>query len=796
VPDSQVALVELLAYVGDQLSYHQDAVATEAYLDTARLRISVRRHARLVDYALHEGCNARAWVCLEVDAPCSIESGEACFVSAPETLGLPSGPLDCRAFAALPSEGTEVFEPCEPRTAVLHPELNRISLWTWGMAECCLPTGATTATLKDAWAGEDDVEAGERRERVLSLAVGDVLVFEELRGPVTGEPADADPTHRQAVRLTAVTPAYDALYDQPVLEVEWAQEDALGFPLCLSSLGGEDCRPLTDVSVARGNVILVDHGASIDFCDGRAEPLGSPDAAPDDERGCFAPCQPRHVPGRALPFRPSLARGPVTHSAPFPVSRRLAERQAELVAAIPQRARRRFGRLLDAARDGQALDRRQLDELRILLGARALAESGLTRLDGGEFRTTTAADQADALERLSGRFGHLVRGKQRRTRHIVAQLHGGYSLDRDAIDELRELWGARYADAELLQGAPTWGPASAALDQDPRDALPVVRCEVTPSDDRPGLVWHPVRDLLSSGPADAHFVGEVDDEGRTWLRFGEAGASLAPESGRDVSARYRVGNGAAGNVGPEAISRVVLRTLKAAPIRAVRNPLAARGGTEPEAVAHAKLLAPGAFRDVLARAITRDDYANLAEDVARVHRAAGRLRWTGSWYEALVGVDAAGAEDPSEPLLEAVRARLTPPRRIGHDLHVVRASKVPIELAVLVCVEPDYQRAHVHAAVLDVLSNRVLPDGTQGFFHPDRQTFGEPVRVSAIAAAVQSVPGVGSTEVMTLRRQFEADDSALRTGVLPVGPLEVPELLGDPNEPERGVLRLECRGGR
>ena len=48
--DYGIALVELLAYVGDQLSYQQDAIATEAYLGTARRRISLRRHALLVDY--------------------------------------------------------------------------------------------------------------------------------------------------------------------------------------------------------------------------------------------------------------------------------------------------------------------------------------------------------------------------------------------------------------------------------------------------------------------------------------------------------------------------------------------------------------------------------------------------------------------------------------------------------------------------------------------------------------------------------------------------------------------------
>ncbi|HEX8928764.1 MAG TPA: putative baseplate assembly protein, partial [Actinomycetota bacterium] len=50
--DLQVALVELLAYAADRLSYFQDAVATEAYLGTARRRVSVRRHARLLDYRM------------------------------------------------------------------------------------------------------------------------------------------------------------------------------------------------------------------------------------------------------------------------------------------------------------------------------------------------------------------------------------------------------------------------------------------------------------------------------------------------------------------------------------------------------------------------------------------------------------------------------------------------------------------------------------------------------------------------------------------------------------------------
>ena len=65
--DMMVALVEILAYFGDHLSYFQDAVATEAYLGKAHKRISVRRHARLLDYPMHDGCNARAWVQVLLD---------------------------------------------------------------------------------------------------------------------------------------------------------------------------------------------------------------------------------------------------------------------------------------------------------------------------------------------------------------------------------------------------------------------------------------------------------------------------------------------------------------------------------------------------------------------------------------------------------------------------------------------------------------------------------------------------------------------------------------------------------
>jgi hypothetical protein len=139
--------------------------------------------------------------------------------------------------------------------------------------------------------------------------VGDVLIFEEVIGPRTGNPADSDPTHRHAVRLTAMRRDVDALYDVPVVEIEWSEEDALPFPLCLSTLG-PDCEPLEDVSVAWGNVVLVDHGILVE------QDLGTVEAEEPGPACCVGEGLRAEVPIRAKRFRPVLKHGPLVFREP------------------------------------------------------------------------------------------------------------------------------------------------------------------------------------------------------------------------------------------------------------------------------------------------------------------------------------------------------------------------------------------------------------------------------------------------------------------------------------------------
>lgn len=669
--DFGIAMVELLAYAGDRLSYQQDAIATEAYLETARRRISLRRHALLVDYAMHDGCNARVWIQLQVEPPsCDLPLDDIQFLTrcAGISPGIESGSDD---FTSALHQSPVVFEPLlDPRYAPdykqpLYKAHNQMSFYTWADEHCCLPQGATSATLSGSYP---------------NLHVGDVLLFEETLGPQTGASGDADPAHRHVVRLTMVKPASappaltDALTGTDITEIEWAQEDALPFALCISSVTDEahGSEYLTVVSIARGNLILADHGQTL-----APERLGTvPAPTLFEAPACDADfCEPRPPVAIPVRFRPQLDQGALTQA----------------------------GTVLAAA-------------------------------DGGQRRERVPFDSG--------------------------------------------------------------APAARAFDWTMADVLPQVTLEGTLKSKTTS--WQSHRTLLESGTDATDFVVEVDDDGIARLRFGDGQYGRRPQTGTQFSATYRIGNGSAGNVGAETISHIVAQAADLAHLAAVdtpiRNPLPAAGGTDPESAESVRRDAPEAFR-TQERAVTRADYAAVTERHDGVQRAAATLRWTGSWYTVFITVDPQAGIDP-EPLNRRVRPFVNTYRMAGQDLEFDQPVYVSLEIALHVCVAPDYFRSDVEAALLNVFSNRVLPDGRRGLFHPDNFSFGDTVYLSPLYATAHRVPGVASVQVTNFGPQGGGDPVPLAAGRLPLGRLEIARLDNDPNFPEHGVLRLDMHGGK
>ena len=861
VPDLGVALIEVLAYVGDYLSYYQDAVATEAYLNTARERISVRRHALLVDYRMHEGCNARTWVCVTTDRDVPLEHPEDIYFITGTGTALHAGAmLQHEDLQGVPREEYEAFEPLLARlpgdTIFVYEAHNRIEFYTWGDQECCLSRGATSATLKDKWKNstqpakppkDDDQYSGygrygkkeERRgrdydderyeeeryqqrypekrpayeppppvrERALKLKPGDVLIFEEVLGPKTGAAPDADRSHRHAVCLTRVEQAVDELYDQPVVNIEWAAEDALPFTLCLSSIGpAPRCLPLTNVSVAHGNVILVDHGlrqVPEDF---------TVPGTTEIPAGCLGAFEPRETILRTQSFAAALKYGPVTYRVPYPLQAQIARTQAEFLSGFMKRVRLHFEQVWKQVVAGDPLSEKELTELITVFGRALLVRLGLIAPGTREKHETDPERQAKVLARLLGHFDEFLTKKSKRLSVLRSRVMSGYVLTRDEENEIREMFGADLAGDLGFLNRQILGPASGALRQQPRDALPCIdifQSDIDPlayevkgakqAEANPRPKWVPQYTLLESDGLDRHFVAEVDNDGQAHLRFGNGELGRAPEPDSSFEAIYRVGNGSRGNVGAESISYIVFRRAGSTGANlTVRNPLPAQGGIEPEPIAEVKMFAPGGFRKELQRAITADDYAQLAElvDVNKIQRAAGDLRWAGSWYEMQTAIDPLGVEELSPELRDDLLSSLYRYRRIGHDVSVANARYVPLNIAMQVCVLPSYLRGDVKAALIDVFSNRTLPNGQRGFFHPDNLSFGQGIYLSSLVAAAQAVEGVESVRVTRLERLYEGDKGELADGVLRLSPLEVARDDNDPSFPEHGLFVLDVGGGR
>ncbi|MEH6404988.1 MAG: putative baseplate assembly protein [Sneathiella sp.] len=638
--DIGITLVESLAYTGDRLSYAQDAVATEAYLATARRRSSVRRHARLVDYHMHDGANARAWIHVNVSQNGRlIRPGLERFLT--RLNGLPPGIAVGAEQSAL-DRGPEVFEPLHEQPLLIAH--NQMNFYDWGDAECCLPKGANRATLRDDLPGEP-----------IALQVGDVLIFEERLGPNTGLTADADLNQRCAVRLCAVeTGLIDALTTIPIVEIRWAEEDALPFPICLSSRADEIVGGglIENVSHALGNIVLCDHGLSLP-----PENLGSVlhphlHLVSEPSGGtCKKPAL-ELIPPR---FHPKLEEGPVTQAAPY---------------------------------DPNAVS------------AFASTEIGLS------------------------------------SRSSSASLTG-----------------------------------------------------TNPVGDKN---WNSRRDLLQSISSDTHFVLEIERDQSSFIRFGDNSNGLRPASGTSFTADYRIGNGTTGNIGADAIHHLVTNQGS---IEGVRNPMPASGGINPESMEEVRRSAPYAYRRQ-ERAVTAEDYADIARRHPDVQRAAATFRWNGHGHTVFISVDRFGGRSVTPEFETALRHFINKFRMAGYDLEINEPIFVPMELDLFVCASPDHVRGQVRQEIIARLNTTGRTGRGKGFFHPDNFTFGDPLYLSAIYAAAMEIEGVTSVTATRFRRRGRPDPVPLLDGVIRMDRLEILQLENNPNFPERGAFNIDMGGGK
>ncbi len=235
--DAGVMLLEVLSALADEMAYYQDRIAREAFLETATQRRSLRRHARLVDFHLHDGLGATAWLDVSVDP--------AFPVGNPADMALLAGTdistVDANGGAIAFEIGKNIREVLNQTAYPVSADRNEFMPHIWDNDRNCLPLGATELYIKGQWAAQfspNDQTEGRP---------GQVPGRWALLQTIPSNPAQAARAH--LVRIIEAVDTADPLAASPgITRLTWQEAQALPFELDMTVLK------------VRGNLVPVSSG--------------------------------------------------------------------------------------------------------------------------------------------------------------------------------------------------------------------------------------------------------------------------------------------------------------------------------------------------------------------------------------------------------------------------------------------------------------------------------------------------------------------------------------------------------
>lgn len=218
--DAAVMLVEVMSALADELAYYQDRIGREAHLETATQRRSLRRHARLVDYRIHDGLGAETWINVTAKKIGALDAGTSFYAVRDGVRVIYSIGRDLDEMLSTP-----------PVTYTINPARNDANLipYQWDIHDVCLPIGATSLSLSGGQAVVTALEPFDDAPPDKPLP-GRWLLLRT-------EPADPGlPSRRQLVRIIKAEVIRDPLAGVDTTRIEWEPEQALASEFDLTTL--------------------------------------------------------------------------------------------------------------------------------------------------------------------------------------------------------------------------------------------------------------------------------------------------------------------------------------------------------------------------------------------------------------------------------------------------------------------------------------------------------------------------------------------------------------------------------
>jgi predicted phage baseplate assembly protein len=254
------------------------------------------------------------------------------------------------------------------------------------------------------------------------------------------------------------------------------------------------------------------------------------------------------------------------------------------------------------------------------------------------------------------------------------------------------------------------------------------------------IAWSERSTMYGASPTEHAFTVATDERRRDFVVFGDGtrGARL-PAGVNNVRATSRKGLGVDGNVASEKLTQLMSRPLG---LKSVSNPLAAEGGTDPEAVDVARANIPLTTR-TLGRAVSLLDYEDFARAFSGITKAQAQILFLAAGPA--VAITLAGPKNTVLTQTSPVWINLLDALKKSGDPHVTvvllayQASTFRVGMRVK--RDPAYESKTVLAAVEATLRAHYA-------FAP--RMLGRPVQQSEIISVAQGVPGVVAIDVTRL----------------------------------------------
>lgn len=262
------------------------------------------------------------------------------------------------------------------------------------------------------------------------------------------------------------------------------------------------------------------------------------------------------------------------------------------------------------------------------------------------------------------------------------------------------------------------------------------------------ITWNYISDLSLARPTQPVFTTYLDEANLTHVVFGDNSVGRIPSVNSEVQVNYRYGVGASANLlQPDDLNTIIPPPNVDLTDVTVRNDISPLGGSDPESVESMKYSIPRAGARIRNRAVTLNDYADLAMQVPGVSKSVSY----GTVYTSVNVLIAPSTEkgDLDDDAFDRLKRDVT---QFMSD-KVLIGSSVVVGPAVTDDVFSDiYIRVNVHVAeTFNRTSVREQVDAVlRKFLAYDIMDFGTRVSMGDIYRTVLTVAGVAWAELRWL----------------------------------------------